>query len=244
MQRVHVGVQQANGHGLHTVRLQRLDRRRDRGGIQRFVLTAGGEEPSAHFPGERARHERAMAVEKQVVGLGPVAATDGIDVARAARDDEAGLRTLALDQRVDGGGRAVDQLGDAGGSKPALVEAVDDALHQVFRRGQTLRLRKAASLGVVADEIREGPADVDCDDDQFYIPPSWRRREAVLFFNVPDCALLINGRAGCDRRRPMARLKSRRELQRRASPRPIRPNAAPPGRSPSDLRWQADGREA
>ena len=170
MQRVHVGVQQADRHGLHTVRLQRLDRRRDRGRIERFVLIAGGEQPSTHLAGERARHQRAMAVEKQIVGLGPVAATDGVDVARAARDDESGLRTLALDQGIYGGGRTVDQFGDAGGSKPALVEAVDDALHQVVRRGQALRLREAASLGVITDKIREGPADVDCDDDQLKSP--------------------------------------------------------------------------
>ena len=72
-----------------------------------------------------------MAVEEQVVGLRPVAAADDVDVAGAARHDQAGLGALALDQRVDGGGRAVDQLVDRAGVDAALAEAVDDALRQL-----------------------------------------------------------------------------------------------------------------
>src|SRR5262249_34847387 len=76
-------------------------------------------------------------------------------------DDQVGLRALALDQCVDRRGRAVDQLVDRAGLKPALADAVDDALHEVVRRGQALRLQEAAGPVVEADQVGERPPDVD-----------------------------------------------------------------------------------
>ena len=73
---------------------------------------AGGKHAFLDLARELPRHQRAVLVEEKVVGLRPVAAADDVDVARAARDHEAGLGALALDQRVDRDGRAVDQLVD------------------------------------------------------------------------------------------------------------------------------------
>ena len=75
---------------------------------------AGSQQPLVDLAREAPRHQRLMAVEEQVVGFRPVAAADDVDVARAARHDQAGLGALALDQRVDRDGRAVDQLVDRG----------------------------------------------------------------------------------------------------------------------------------
>ena len=104
-----------------------------------------------------ARRQRLVAVEEQIVGLGPVAAADDIDVAGAAGDDEAGLGAGALDQRIDGDGRAVDQLVDGGGLKPALADAVEDPLGQLMRRREALGLDEFAGLVVEADEVGEVP---------------------------------------------------------------------------------------
>src|SRR5262249_14505933 len=117
------------------------------------------------LPRQPARHQRPVAVEEQVVGFGPVAATDDVDVARATGDDQPGPGTLALDQRVDGNGRAMDEFVDGRGRDAALADAVDDALHEIGRRGQAFRLHEPAGLVVETDQIREGAADVDRDKD-------------------------------------------------------------------------------
>src|SRR5207247_5360273 len=97
-------------------------------------------------------------------GLRPVAAADDVDVTRAAGDDEAGLRPCSLDERIDGDGRAVDQLVDGGGVEPALLDAIDHSLHQMRRGGEALRLDEALCALVKSDEIREGAPDIDGDD--------------------------------------------------------------------------------
>ena len=125
---------------------------------------AGGEHALVDLARELARHQRAVAVEQEVVGLGAVAAADDVDVAGAAGDDQAGLGALALDQRVDGDGRAVDQLVDRGRFDAALVQAVDDALHELGGRGQALGLHECAGLGIEAEQVGEGSSDVDGDD--------------------------------------------------------------------------------
>src|SRR6185369_168383 len=103
-----------------------------------------------------------------------VAAADDVHVARAARDHEPGLGAFALDQRIDGDGRAVDQLVDGGGLEAALVDAIDDALHQLGWRGEALGLDEALRLVVEADQIRERPSDIDCDDDHASKTPGLR----------------------------------------------------------------------
>src|ERR1700722_19017018 len=108
-----------------------------------------------------ARHQRPVTVKQKIIGLGPVAAADDIDVAGAGGDDQSGLGASALDQRVDGGGRAVNELVDRARGQAAFVEAVDDALNQIVRRGQALGVEKAPGLAVESDEIRKGATDID-----------------------------------------------------------------------------------
>ena len=87
-----------------------------------------------------------MALEEQIVSFRAIAATDDVDVARTLGDDQRRLRALALDQRVDGDGRAVDQFIDGVGRKPALADAVEDALRQLVRRGEALGLDELPTL--------------------------------------------------------------------------------------------------
>src|SRR5262249_28814195 len=90
-----------------------------------------------------------------------------------------GARALALDQGVDGDGRAVDQLVDGGDLDAALGDAVDDALHQVRRRAQALGLGEAAGPIVEADQVGERPADVDHDDENAVRPRTRRKAPAM-----------------------------------------------------------------
>src|SRR5262249_4840978 len=111
------------------------------------------------------RHQRAVLVEQEVVGLGPVAAADDVNVAGAAGDHQGGLGALALDQRVDRDGRTVDQFVDSANLDPALGEAVYDALYEVRRRRQGLGLDECLGLFVEAEQVGECSADIDGDDE-------------------------------------------------------------------------------
>ncbi len=111
---IDVGVQEADRDRLHAFGGERAAGLRDAATVERHVHLAGAQQPLVDLAREMARHQRPVAVEQQVIGLGPVAAADDVHVARAAGDDQAGLGAGSLDQRVDGDGRAVDQLVDGG----------------------------------------------------------------------------------------------------------------------------------
>src|SRR5262249_11001214 len=76
---------------------------------------------------------------------------------------------LSFDERVDGDGRAVDQLVDGGGGKGALADAVDDALPELSGGGEALGLREPTVGVVEADEIGEGASNIDGDNEH-----AWR----------------------------------------------------------------------
>ena len=83
----------------------------------------------------------------------------------------AGLGALALDQRVDRDGRAVNQLVDCVRRRArSCSDAVDDALHQIVRRRQALCIGEVPGLVVEADEIRKGAADIDCNGNHVSTP--------------------------------------------------------------------------
>ena len=168
--RIGVGVQEAHRHRLDAGRLQRAAGLGDARLLQRRVDLAGRQHALDHLAGVAPRHQRLVAVEEQVVGLRPVAAADDVDVAGAARHHQAGLGALALDQRVDRGGRAVDQLVDRAGVDAAFLEAVDDALGQLRRRGQALGLHEGLRGLVESDQVGEGAADIDRNDNQACTP--------------------------------------------------------------------------
>src|SRR5262249_32718860 len=80
---------------------------------------------------------------------------------------------LALDQRIDRDGRAVDQLIDRSGFEPTLAQAIDDALHEMRRRGQAFGLHEAAGRLVEANEVGERPADIDGNDQHAGTPSGY-----------------------------------------------------------------------
>ncbi len=169
---IDVGVQEADRHRLDALGRQHAASFRDAGAIERHVHLTRRQHALVHLTGEMARHQRPMTMEQQIVGLRPVAAADDVHVAGAAGDDQAGLGALAFDQRVDGDGRAVDQLVDGGGGEAALADAVDDALHQLGRRGQALGLDEPAGGIIEPDQVGEGASDIDGDDDHaIELPP-------------------------------------------------------------------------
>ena len=73
----------------------------------------------------------------------------------------------------------MNQLVDAVRRKPALADAVDDALRQLRRRRQALGLHEGLRFVVEPDQISEGPADIDSNEDHALFLPKPRdlRRE-------------------------------------------------------------------
>src|SRR5262249_37896508 len=105
------------------------------------------------------------AVKEEAVGLRTIAPADDIDVARAAGDDKPGSCPRSFDQRVDGNGRAMDQLVDYSSGESALADAIDDPLLPLCWRGEALCLNEAAGGVVKSDQVGESSSNVDSDDD-------------------------------------------------------------------------------
>ncbi len=171
MGRIEIGVQKAHRDRLDAFGGKQIARCLDARAVKRLMLLAGGEQALFHLARQPPRHQRPVLVEQEVVGLGPVAAADDVDVAGAARDDQGGLGAVTLDQRIDGDGRAMDQFVNGRGLDAALAQAVDDALHQMRRRGQAFGLHELLRLFIEADEIGESSANIDRNHKHADAPP-------------------------------------------------------------------------
>jgi hypothetical protein len=125
-----------------------------------------------HLEREPARHQWLRPLEEQIIGIGPVAAADVIDIARALCDDQRDLRALALDQGVDGDGRAVDQRADRIRLKLDLVQAIDDPFDRLPRCGQALGLEETARRLIESNEIGECPSNIHGQEPQSISPVS------------------------------------------------------------------------
>src|SRR4029453_18051120 len=62
--------------------------------------------------GQFPRHQRPWAMEEQIERIGPVAASDGVDVAKTCGGNQRGLGAALLEHGIDGDGGAVEKLVD------------------------------------------------------------------------------------------------------------------------------------
>ena len=173
-------MQEAHRDRLDALRGERPRRRLDAGAVELLVHRARRQHALGHLAGEMPRHQRTVPMKQKIVGLRAVAAADDVNVARAAGDDEAGLGAGALDQGIDGDGRAVDQFIDNAGGEAALVQTIDDALDEIGRRRETLGVDEAPGAVVETDQIGKGAADIDGNGNHALISLSriadgWRR---------------------------------------------------------------------
>ena len=109
-------------------------------------------------------HQRRRLHHEDVVLLEAVLEGDLDRIAEALGDDQRGLRALALDDRVGGERRAVDDQAEVGGLGARQLQDLGHAGHHAFlgraRRGQHLRAR---ALAVPFEEqVGEGATDIDC----------------------------------------------------------------------------------
>src|SRR5262249_19053069 len=107
-----------------------------------------------------ALDERLMLLEEQVVGIGTIDAANLVDVAEAFGDDERGARAGALQDGIDGDGRAVQEQAGRAVVGASLVDRRGDSLDQMMRRRQRLAEGELSRARIEHSDVGERTADV------------------------------------------------------------------------------------
>jgi hypothetical protein len=167
MRRIGIGVQETDRHRLDLVGGEQLREARDLVLGQRKEHVAFGVHPLGDLEGQFARNERLGPMEKQIEGFDPIATTDRIGVAEAARGDQRGARALLLQHRVDRDGRAVQELIERGHLAAREAQALGDAASRIGRHGRGLRGHDAAVDA--AHQVGERSPDINANN--VHAPP-------------------------------------------------------------------------
>ena len=165
--RVGVGVQEDDGEGRDAVSHQRVDLGEQRRLVQRGLDGTIGADALGDLAPQGARDEGGRHLDEDVVELVLPLARDLQDVAEAVRRDQAGLRALALDQRIGEERRGVDDTADVARRDAVAFEdaadAGDDAPRRVVGGGGFLPDRDARAGGVEDDDVGERATDIDAE---------------------------------------------------------------------------------
>ena len=164
-----IGMEKADGHGLHIFLAQLLRQALQGGFIERHQNIAIGGQALLNREAQGSRHQRHGAVDHQVIVIEALFVALFENVAETLGGDEGGLRALSFDQRIGGKGGAVNEHADVGGLYARLFEdkadAFDDAQFRRLRGGQNLA---APALGsCFEDNIGESAADIGGEFDGF-----------------------------------------------------------------------------
>src|ERR1700686_4327133 len=100
-----------------------------------------------------------MLAEEQIVGFRTVDAADLVDVAKALRRNQRGLGAFALQQRIDGDCRAVQEQLPRAETRSGFGDARGHALDQTRGCGQRLSETNMTRRFVKNSKIRECTAD-------------------------------------------------------------------------------------
>ena len=127
---------------------------------QRRLDLAIGEDALIDLEAQRALDQRLVLLEEEIVGIRPVDAADLVNVAKAFGNDERGVGAFALEDRVDGNGRAVEEEADIAVIGLGLGDAVVDALDQPLGGREGLAEGELAARLVEHGDIGKGAADI------------------------------------------------------------------------------------
>ena len=127
-----------------------------------IIDTLAGIKPGSALDGIRARRLQAREnAQKSYLSLfEPIDAADFVNVTEALRGKQRAGRALALENRVDGDRRAVQEKLRRREACGCFSYARFDAVHQPRRRGQRLAEPQMSGLFVERRHVREGAADV------------------------------------------------------------------------------------
>jgi hypothetical protein len=142
----------------------RLDPERDELPSQNNEHLARGIHSLGDLEGQFPRHQRPRAMEEQIERIGPVAASDGVDVAKTCGGNQRGLGAALLEHGIDGDGGAVEKLVDRGDIAAGQAQRMGGAFGRIGGHGRALRRDDGAML--IADEVGKRAANVDTDDAQ------------------------------------------------------------------------------
>ena len=164
VQRVRIGVQQADGDALHALARERLHQWAELAEVDRREDRPVGPHALGHLEPEPARHERrGLGRHVDVVEMRPVHARDLEHVAEAAGRDQSHDRAPAFDDRVGDHGGAVGERAGRTGGRLERTEPVDHAGGRMRRRrGDLARVQPSRRL--TRHDVGERAADVDADD--------------------------------------------------------------------------------
>src|SRR6478672_2430405 len=125
-----------------------------------FSRFAFGEHPLFDLEPQRPLDQRLVLAEIQIVSVRPVDAPDLVDVAETLGNKECGLGAFALQNGIDGDGRAMEK--QAGGLVAAagLFDPGIDAFDQTVRCRQRLAECQLAGSLVEDRDVGEGAADI------------------------------------------------------------------------------------
>jgi hypothetical protein len=160
-------MEKADRDPLDPLRRKCVERAREAALVERHQHISLGIDPLAHRKAQAARHQRWRQVDVDVVLLEAVFVPDFDDVAETFGRQQRGLRALALDHRVGGERRAMDDEADL-----AWLNArrPDDRpqrrrhpLLRRTRRGE--RLRRKALLANLQRHVGERAADIETEPD-------------------------------------------------------------------------------
>ena len=105
-------MQQAHSDRINLVPLDLVCQCRDFGRIERREDLAARVHALRDFIGVSTLDEGLRSMEPEIERFHPIAAANRVDVAEALRRDQRCARALALEHRVDGDGRAVQNLAE------------------------------------------------------------------------------------------------------------------------------------
>jgi len=165
--RIGEAVQQPDRHGLDVLGGERVDRTGDARFIEWDEHLPLRIDPLADGQAQPARNERRRQIDVDVVLLEAVFVADLDHVAEALGGEKRGPGALALDERIGGERRAMDDHADFAGLDTRLgrdrAQSGQHALFRGVRRGQNLR-RKAPRADFQR-HVGERAADIDAEPD-------------------------------------------------------------------------------
>ena len=160
-----VGMQEHDRHGLDAKRIEPVADRVHAGFVENLQCFAVRRHPLLRLEAQRALRERLMLLEIEVVGVRPVDPADLVDIAKAPRGDQRGLRAGALEHCVDRDGRAMQEDVSLGKRGAGQRDAAFDSLDQMMWGRQRLTEQNSTGARVEGGHVGERTADVGRDPD-------------------------------------------------------------------------------
>jgi hypothetical protein len=155
-----IAVQKQDRGRLHAQPIEHAPEARDLRVVERGLDLAIGQHPLLHLESERPLDQWLVLAEVQIVSVRPVDAPDLVDVAEALGNKECGLGALALENGIDGDGRAMQKQPGGLVTAPGFFDPGIDAFDQTVRRRQRLAERQLAGSLIEDRDVGESAADV------------------------------------------------------------------------------------